>query len=135
MEYVTLSNGVQMPQLGYGVFQVPNAETEGCVSDALKVGYRLIDTAQAYGNEEGVGAKYGKSAAQVALRYLLQCGIVAIPKSTHVERMEQNLDVFDFTLDATDMDAIQALDEESSQFFDHADPKAVQMLADMGKAK
>ncbi len=282
MEYVTLGNGVQMPQLGYGVFQVPNAETKACVSDALKVGYRLIDTAQAYGNEEGVGAaiaasgvpreelfivtkvwisnageekaaasideslrklgtdyvdlllihqpisdyygtyrameaaykagkaraigvsnflpdrlvdlcnfaeippmvnqvethvfmqqrkarevmaeygvqpmawapfaegrndlftnpvlvavgaKYGKSAAQVALRYLLQCGIVAIPKSTHVERMEQNLDVFDFTLDATDMDAIQALDEETSQFFDHADPKAVQMLADMGKAK
>lgn len=282
MEFATLSNGVKMPMLGYGVFQVPNDETERCVADALKVGYRSIDTAQAYGNEEGVGAaiaksgiprdelfvtskvwisnagddaaarsideslrklgldhidlmlvhqpigdyygtyrameaayaagklraigvsnflpdrlvdlsnfaevapmvdqvethvfkqqdkahevmerysvqheawapfaegrndmfsnpvlvavgaKYGKSAAQVALRFLIQSDIVVIPKSTHVERMEQNFDVFDFSLDADDMDAIRALNEEQTQFFDHADPKSVQMLADMAKAK
>lgn len=282
MEYATLSNGVKMPMLGYGVFQVPNAETEKCVSDALKVGYRSIDTAQAYANEEGVGAaiaksgvpreelfitskiwisnageaqaaasideslaklqtdyidlmlihqpisdyygsyrameaaykagklraigvsnflpdrlvdlcnfaeippmvdqvethvfkqqaeahkvmeqyhvqheawapfaegrndmftnpvltaigaKYGKSAAQVALRFLIQSDVVVIPKSTHIERMEQNLDVFDFTLDAADMDAVRALNEEQTQFFDHADPASVQMLADMGKRK
>lgn len=282
MEFATLTKGVKMPMLGYGVFQVSNEETEACVANALKVGYRLIDTAQAYGNEEGVGAaiaksgiprnelfitskvwisnagddaaarsideslkklgtdyldlmlihqpisdyygtyrameaaygagklraigvsnflpdrlvdlcnfaqvppmvnqvethvfkqqaeahkvmeqynvqheawapfaegrndmftnpvlvaigaKYGKSAAQVALRFLIQSDVVVIPKSTHIERMQQNFDVFDFTLDATDMDAIHALNEEQTQFFDHADPASVQMLADMGKSK
>lgn len=56
METVKLNNGVVMPMLGYGVFQIPNAETQQCVADALSVGYRLIDTAQLYMNEEGVGA-------------------------------------------------------------------------------
>ncbi|WP_167148780.1 aldo/keto reductase [Actinomyces sp. ZJ308] len=56
MLYQTLNNGVEMPMLGYGVFQTPPDETERCVTQALEVGYRLIDTAQAYGNEEGVGA-------------------------------------------------------------------------------
>ncbi|MCI9129522.1 MAG: aldo/keto reductase [Eggerthellaceae bacterium] len=282
MEFATLSNGVKMPMLGYGVFQVSNEETERCVTDAIQVGYRLIDTAQAYGNEEGVGAavaksgvpreelfltskiwisnageekaaasideslkklgtdyldlmlihqplsdyygtyramerayeagklraigvsnfypdrlvdlcnfakiapmvdqiethvfmqrkedhevmqeygvvheawapfaegrndlftnpvlvaigaKHGKSSAQVALRFLIQSGVVVIPKSTHKERMEQNMDVFSFELDAADMDAIRALDEEKSQFFSHYDPKTVQYLADMGKSK
>ena len=61
MQYTTLSNGIQMPLLGYGVFQVPPQEAERCVADALSVGYRLIDTAQAYANEEGVGAAITKS--------------------------------------------------------------------------
>ena len=61
MEYVTLNNGVQMPMLGYGVYQVDPAECERCVSDAIAVGYRSIDTAQAYANEEGVGAAVRKS--------------------------------------------------------------------------
>ena len=61
MEYIKLSNGVQMPLLGYGVFQVGPQECECCVADALSVGYRLIDTAQAYFNEEGVGAAIAKS--------------------------------------------------------------------------
>ena len=61
MQYTTLSNGIQMPLLGYGVFQVPPQEAERCVADALSVGYRLIDTAQAYANEEGVGAAIAKS--------------------------------------------------------------------------
>ena len=56
MEYITLSNGVKMPQIGYGVYQVTRDECERCVSDALAVGYRLIDTAQSYFNEEQVGA-------------------------------------------------------------------------------
>ena len=56
METIKLTNGVEMPLLGYGVFQVTPQECERCVSDALSVGYRLIDTAQAYFNEEGVGA-------------------------------------------------------------------------------
>ena len=61
MEYITLSNGVKMPTLGYGVFLVSPNECERCVSDALSVGYRLIDTAQAYQNEEGVGNAWRKS--------------------------------------------------------------------------
>lgn len=61
MEYIKLYNGVQMPILGYGVFLVSPEECERCVSDALSVGYRLIDTAQAYQNEEGVGNAWRKS--------------------------------------------------------------------------
>ncbi|MGN0707934.1 MAG: aldo/keto reductase [Faecalibacterium sp.] len=278
MEYVTLNNGVKMPQLGYGVYQVSSEECERCVLDAMRVGYRSIDTAQAYGNEEGVGnaivkcgvpreelfittkvwisnggyekakaslreslrklqteyidlvlihqpfndyygtyrameeaykegwiraigvsnfypdrlvdlcsfaevipavnqvethvfqqqktahaymekygvqheswgpfaegrkdffsnpvlmgigSRHGKSAAQTALRFLLQSGVVVIPKSTHVERMEQNFDVFDFTLDEDDMAAIRALDEEKSLFFSHYDPAVVEMLTNL----
>ena len=61
MEYKTLNNGVTMPMLGFGVYQTPPEDTERCVAEALEVGYRLIDTAQAYGNEEGVGAAVAKS--------------------------------------------------------------------------
>ena len=61
METIKLSNGIEMPLLGYGVFLVSPQESERCVSDALSVGYRLIDTAQAYQNEEGVGAAISKS--------------------------------------------------------------------------
>ncbi len=275
MEYVTLNNGIKMPMLGYGVYQVTNDECERCVRDALDVGYRSIDTAQAYGNEEAVGrgiknsgvkrddiflttkvwvsnggyenakksieeslrkldteyidlllihqpfndyygtwrameeaykigylraigvsnfypdrlvdlcrfvevtpavnqvethvfqqqkkaheymekyevqheswgpfaegrkdfftnptlteigAKYGKSAAQTALRFLIQSNVVVIPKSTHKERMEQNFDVFDFALSAEDMAAIQKLDEGKSLFFSHYDPATVEMI-------
>lgn len=275
MEFVTLNNGVKMPLLGYGVYQVSNDECERCVRDAIDVGYRLIDTAQSYGNEEAVGrgiknsgvkrddiflttkvwvsnggyenakksieeslrkldtdyidlllihqpfgdyygtyrameeaykvgylraigvsnfypdrlvdlcrfvevtpavnqvethvfqqqkkaheymekygvqheswgpfaegrkdffsnptlteigAKYGKSAAQTALRFLIQSNVVVIPKSTHKERMEQNFSVFDFTLDDADMDAIRGLDEGESLFFSHYDPATVEMI-------
>lgn len=231
MEFATLNNGVKMPMLGYGVYQVDAAETRRCVRDALSVGYRLIDTAQAYGNEEGVGqalrdsglrrdevfitskvwianagqekaaasideslrklgcdyidlytfvdikpavnqiethvfqqqkrahavlAKYGvlhqswgpfaegrkglftnptlveigakhnKSAAQVALRFLMDSGVAVIPKSTHIERMEQNFDVFDFALDGEDKQRLAALDEGESAFFSHYDPETVE---------
>ena len=61
MKTLKLNNGVEMPQIGYGVFQVSPAECERCVSDALKTGYRMIDTAQAYHNEEGVGNALRKS--------------------------------------------------------------------------
>ena len=204
MEYVTLSNGVKMPQLGYGVYQVTREECERCVSDALEVGYRHIDTAQSYFNEQEVGnavkksgipreelfittkvwiehyghdecrksvlqslqnqqetahewmkkygvvheawapfgegrgglftdpvltkigAKYGKTAAQVILRWHLQRGIVVIPKSTHKERMTENLNVFDFALSDEDMKAIAVLDKEQSSFFSHTDPNMVE---------
>ena len=280
MDFVTLNNGVKMPQLGYGVYQVTNSECERCVRDAIEVGYRSIDTAQAYGNEEAVGKaikncgvprdelfittkvwisnggyekakvsikeslkklntdyidlmlihqpfndyygtykameeaykvgylraigvsnfypdrlvdlckfveitpavnqvethvfqqqkkaheymekygvqheswgpfaegrkdfftnptliqigeKHGKSAAQVALRYLLQSGVVVIPKSTHKDRMAQNIDVFDFELDSTDMAAVSGLDEGESLFFSHYDPSVVEMLTNLAR--
>ena len=63
MEYVILNNGVKMPQLGYGVYQVTREECERCVADALRAGYRLIDTAQSYFNEEEVGAAIAKAAS------------------------------------------------------------------------
>ena len=276
METIKLLNGVEMPLLGYGVFLVSPQECERCVSDALSVGYRLIDTAQAYANEEGVGeaitksgikrediflttkvwisnageekaaksideslrklqtdyidlllihqaygdvfgswramekayragkvraigvsnfqearffdfahyvdikpmvnqlqcntlvqqngiqgvlndfgtrmmawgplggqgaegviksellasigTKYGKSAAQVALRWLTQRGIVAIPKSTHKERMAQNLDIFDFILNQEEMKQIASLNQSDTGFINFSDMQFVKRL-------
>ena len=82
-----------------------------------------------------IGQKYGKSSAQVALRFLLQSDVVVIPKSTHKERMEQNINVFDFTLSSEDMAAIRQLDEGESLFFSHYDPATVEMLTNMGKTR
>ena len=277
MEYVTLSNGVKMPVLGYGTFTISNEETERCVTDAIHVGYRSIDTAQAYYNEEGVGnavhkaieagtvkreelflttkiwvanagyekakasieeslqklqtdyidllfvhqpyndyygtwrameeaykegkvkaigvsnfyadryldlasfaeikpmvnqlethvfqqqktirpyldkfgtqieawapfakgeknlfshpvlteigAKYGKNAGQTALRFMIQSGIVVIPKSTHKERMAENLNVFDFVLTEDEMKQIEAMNEGSNIFMDHQNPAHIE---------
>lgn len=277
MDYKTLSNGVKMPILGFGVYQVPDLdECERVFSDAISVGYRSIDTAQAYMNEEAVGnairksgiareeffittkiwisnygyekakasldaslaklqtdyidlmllhqpfgdyygayrameeyykagkikaigisnfapdrvadlaifadvtpmvnqvethvfnqqlnarktmdeygvqieswgpfaegrndfftnetlvaigQKYHKSAAQVALRYLIQRDVIVIPKTVHKNRMEQNFDVFDFILIDDDMAEILKLDMGESQFFSHADPETVKMIS------
>ena len=273
MDYVTLNNGVKMPKLGYGVYQTPPEETERCVLEAIETGYRSIDTAQAYGNEEGVGnalkkcglpreeffittkvwitnagyenakasieeslkklqtdyidlllihqpfgdyygtyrameeaydegkvraigvsnfypdrsldifhfsrikpavnqveahvfqqqktakeymkkngtqimssgpfakgkndcfnnpvlkkigEKYGKSVAQTALRFLLQSDVVLIPKSTHKNRMEENFNIFDFSLTDEEMKEIEALDTGNSLFFSHYDPATVE---------
>lgn len=278
MEYVQLNNGLKMPILGYGVYQVTKDECERCVLDALKTGYRLIDTAQSYFNEEevgnaivksgvpreeiflttkvwvehygyeetkksvyesmrklqteyidlmllhqpfsdyygayraleelytegilkaigvsnfypdrlvdianfadivpmvnqvethvlnqqteakkwmdkyevqieawapfgegrggifenpvltAIGEKYGKTPAQVMLRWNIQRGVVVLPKSTHIERMEQNFNVFDFTLNGEDMAAIAALDTQTSSFFSHYDPAMVEWFAKM----
>ena len=276
MKEVILNNGVRMPIIGYGVFQVSPDECERCVSDALSVGYRLIDTAQAYGNEEGVGnairksgiprediflvtkvwisnsgeekaaksideslrklqtdyidlllihqaygdvfgtwramekayrdgkvraigvsnfqearyfdfhhyvdvkpmvnqlqcnaliqqrgiepllaetgcnmmawgplggqgvdgiiksellggigAKYGKTASQVALRWLTQRGIIAIPKSTHKERMTQNLDILDFTLTDDDMAQIATMNQHDAGTVNFSDMNFVKYL-------
>lgn len=275
MNTVKLNNGVEMPQVGYGVYQIPPAECERCVRDALQAGYRMLDTAQAYHNEEQVGdavrksgidrreiflvskiwisdygyerakasideslrrlqtdyidlmllhqpfcdrygayraleaaykegkvraigvsnfypdhfidlasnveivpavnqvethvfdqqiepqrimeefgtrimswgplaegrngffthpllveigAKYGKSVAQVALRWLVQRGVVIIPKSAHAERMRQNIDLFDFVLSDQDMAAIATLDTGKSLFFDHHQAETVRMF-------
>lgn len=280
METVKLNNGIEMPILGYGVYQVTPEECERCVLDALSVGYRSVDTAQAYFNEEGVGnaisksgiprnelfittkvwisnagyekakasiaeslrklqsdyvdlllihqpfgdyygtyrameeaykagkaraigvsnfypdrlvdlaecceikpavnqvethvfnqqiepqrimeeygtrvmswgpfaegknnfftnellktigEKYGKSVAQVALRYLIQRDVIVIPKSTHKERMIENMDVFDFSLSEEDMQAITTLDQKKSLFLSHTDPEMVKWLINLVK--
>lgn len=279
MEYKALSNGVKMPMLGFGVFQVPDGEVcEKAVLDAIRVGYRLIDTAAAYQNEEAVGRaikksgiardelfittklwvqdagfdgakqaikaslerlgldyldlylihqpmgdyigayrameeaykngtlraigvsnfyperlcdlcetveitpmvnqvelhpffqqknaltlmkeygvvpeawgpfaegkhnifthpvlseigkKYGKSAAQTALRWNIQRGVVVIPKSIHTERIEQNIDIWDFALSDEDMNKIAALDLGKSEIVNHYNPDFVKMLHSM----
>lgn len=73
-----------------------------------------------------IGTKYNKTAAQVALRFLMQSDVVVIPKSVHKDRMQQNFALFDFTLSAEDMAAIEALDGGESLFFSHYDPKTVE---------
>ncbi len=82
---------------------------------------------------KAIGEKYGKSVAQVALRFLIQRGVIVIPKSTHKERMVQNIDVFDFSLTANDMDAIGKLDKGESLFFSHYSPDTVRFLTSLGK--
>lgn len=280
MQTVKLNNSVEMPILGYGVYQVDPKECERCVSDAIDSGYRLIDTAQSYHNEEGVGAaikksavkredlfivtklwisnygyekakksiddslkklqsdyidllllhqpfgdyygayrameeaykqgkvraigvsnfypdryvdlcnfvevvpavnqiethvfnqqktareymkkygtqimawgpfaegknnmfknetlvsigeKYGKSSAQTALRFLVQEGIVVIPKSVKKERMEQNINIFDFKLTDDEIERIRSLDLGHSLFFSHQDPQTVEMIINLSR--
>lgn len=278
MEYKILSNGVKMPQLGYGVYQITKDECERCVMDALKAGYRSIDTAQSYFNEEevgnavkkseipreeiflttkvwienygyeackasvmdsmsklqveyidlvllhqpfgdyygawrgleelyesgkiraigisnfypdrmidlvafsrikpmvnqieihphnqqieakewnekyglqleawapfgegrgdmfeepaikAIGEHYGKTVAQVILRWHMQRGIIVIPKSTHYERMVENFDVFDFELTEEEMKKMEELDKKQSSFFSHSDPNMVEWFVKM----
>lgn len=73
-----------------------------------------------------IGAKYHKSAAQVALRFLLQSDVVLIPKSVHENRIKENIDVFDFTLNSEEMARLEALDTGKSLFFSHYDPETVE---------
>ena len=82
-----------------------------------------------------IGERHGKSPAQVILRWLMQRDIVALPKSTHKERMAQNIDIFDFTLTDDDMASIAALDTRTSLFFDHATPAAVERMATLVKER
>ncbi len=76
----------------------------------------------------GIGHKYGKSVAQVALRWLIQRGVIIIPKSTHIERMQQNINIFDFSLSDEDMTAIATLDTGKSLFFNHHDAETARMF-------
>ena len=80
---------------------------------------------------KAIGEKYGKTTAQVMLRWHIQRGVVVIPKSTHRERMEENLNVFDFELTAQDMEQIAALDKKESSFFSHYDPAMVEWFVKM----
>ena len=77
-----------------------------------------------------IGEKYGKTIAQVILRWLTQRGVVAIPKSVRKERMEENFNSLDFKLSANDMEAIKTLDTKASLFFDHRDPAMVKWLGE-----
>lgn len=78
-----------------------------------------------------IGEKYNKTAAQVILRWLIQRSVVVLCKSTHLERMQENIDVFDFVLDEEDMLKIKELDNSNSLFFDHADPEMVEWFDEM----
>jgi 2,5-diketo-D-gluconate reductase A len=78
-----------------------------------------------------IGKKYNKSVAQVILRWELQRGIVVIPKSTHIERMQENFNVFDFTLSDEDMSIIASLDKKQSSFFSHQDPTTVEWFMNL----
>ena len=77
------------------------------------------------------GEKYGKSVAQVILRWLIQRGVIVVCKSTHIERMEQNFDVFDFELSKEDMEEIRKLDSNDSLFFNHQDSNMVEWFDKM----
>src|SRR4030095_3865610 len=77
-----------------------------------------------------IGKKYDKTIAQVILRWLIQRGVVAIPKSVRKERMEENFNIFDFELTAEDMETIKTLDTNTSSFFDHRDPQLVKWLVE-----
>ena len=78
---------------------------------------------------QSIGGKYGKSVAQVILRWLTQRGVIAIPKSVRKERIAENMNIFDFQLSAEDMAAIATLDSGQSVFFDHRDPEVVKRLS------
>ena len=78
-----------------------------------------------------IGEKYSKTPAQVILRWHLQRGIVVIPKSTHIERMEENFHIFDFELTEEDMAVIATLDKKQSSFFSHTDPGMVEWFVKM----
>jgi len=80
-----------------------------------------------------IGAAHGKSVAQTALRYLIQRGVVIIPKSTHKERMQENLNIFDFELSAEEMEEIKALDLKHSLFFSHYEPAMVEQFMQWAK--
>ena len=76
-----------------------------------------------------IAKKYNKSVAQIILRWIVQRGIVVIPKSVRKERMEENINVFDFELSADDLESIKVLDTKTSLFFDHRNPEIIKWMA------
>ena len=127
METVKLSNGVEMPVLGYGVYQVDPRECERCVTDALEAGYRMVDTAQAYANEEGVGNAVKKSGIPRDRLFLVTKIWIT---NAGQEKAAASIDE---SLRKPDMKAIEGLDTGKSLFFSHYDPQIVKWLAGMSK--
>lgn len=121
MEYVTLNNQVKMPILGLGTFMLEPDDAQAAVECALANGYELIDTANAYVNEIAVildepviaelAAKYGKTPAQVIMRWQVQEGNVVIPGSKTPAHIAENIDVFDFELTDAEMAQVNMLDK------------------------
>ena len=104
------------------------AETDTRLMAWGPLGGQGVDGIVKNGRLAAIGAKYGKSAAQVALRWLTECGIIAIPKSAHKERMEQNFDIFDFNLTPDEMQDIAQLNEHDAGLINFADPQFVKYL-------
>lgn len=156
---ITLNNGVEMPMIGYGVWQIAPAECRHYVEEALRAGYRSIDTAQAYYNEEGVGeaiegsgiprgeiflttkvwisnageekaARHGRDIAQICLKFLIDEGIIVIPQSTKPERIASNFDLDGFELAGDEREAIRALDTGHTLAADFNDPALAKYLLD-----
>ena len=163
IESITLYNGIEIPMEGFGVFQVPESECGEVMLNDIRTGYRLIDTASSYKNEEAelavmkrlgvqpegwapfaeglkgmftepvlqkIAAKHGKTAAQVILRWNIQQGVVIIPKSVHKERMEENMEIWDFDLDHEDMERIKSLDQNCPSMLDCSKPSEIDRLYD-----
>lgn len=159
-----LNNGVEIPILGFGTFQITDPkEAEESVMNAINAGYRHIDTAQSYLNEEAdtipalkeegiqpeawapfaegknnlfhnsvltsIADKYNKTVGQVVIRWLVEQEVVVLAKTAKPERLQENLDVFDFQLSNEDKKQIATLNIGESQFFSHADPEQIKSLA------
>jgi diketogulonate reductase-like aldo/keto reductase len=116
IRHVTLNNGVKMPVLGFGVYQIPAEQTEQAVSDALASGYRLLDTAEAYGNEEAVGRAISQS--DVPRDELF---VTPSAGSTRVRTPRS-------ALSPRRSSGSVELDTGGTLFFDHADPAMVSLL-------
>ena len=150
MRQVRLNNGVMMPSVGFGVFQIPVNETERIVTDALETHpFFQQKAANAFLCQEGIqheawapfaegqndiwntpvlkaiAARHGKTVGNVVLRWLNQRNVVVIPKTVRRERMIENLDIFDFTLTEEEMRAIAGLDTGRSPIYDDMDLQTV----------
>lgn len=137
MEYLTLNNNTQMPLVGFGTFLLNGKTCTTAVASAIQTGYRMIDTAEAYGNEKKIAhmayaplgqgnrnemyqepvvlalaEKYNKTPAQILLRFLTQKNIAVIPRSTQAEHIQENFNLFDFTLSAEEMVQLSSLDKK-----------------------
>ena len=130
MKNVVLNNGVEMPILGFGVYQITDAEE---CDEIESWGPFAEGKNNIFQNELllSIAGKYGKSVAQVILRWLTQREVVVIPKSVRKERIVENFNIFDFELSPEDMTAIATLDTKQSLFFDHRDPKMVKILGEV----
>ncbi|MDR1661031.1 MAG: aldo/keto reductase [Azoarcus sp.] len=134
---LVLNDGNSIPQLGFGVWQIPEAEAAASVAAALEAELQAYHAAHGIltqswsplgqgtllGNRvvQKIAAKHGKTAAQTIIRWHLDSGLLAIPKSVHAERLAENFAVFDFTLDRDDLARLAALDRAENRIGPHPD--------------